>query len=173
MDATATMSHTDSHAFETLLEQHRGIVFKVAHTYCRDPDDRSDLAQDIATQLWRAWPGYDPARAFSTWLYRIALNVAISHVRSTSRHRARAVAFDPDLHELSSDADPLEADDALRMLRKVIDALEPLDRALLLLHLDERTPREIADVLGLSPSNVTTKIHRLKQRIRARMEPAA
>ena len=75
--------------FAALLEQHRGIVFKVAATYCRHPEDRQDLAQEIAAQLWRAFSGYDPARLFSTWMYRIALNVAISHVRSTSGRAPR------------------------------------------------------------------------------------
>ncbi|WP_407367305.1 RNA polymerase sigma factor [Xanthomonas campestris] len=69
---------TDLHArFNALLQQHRGVVLKVAASYCRDPDDRVDLAQDIATHLWRAFPSYDPRRRFSTWMYRIALNVAV------------------------------------------------------------------------------------------------
>ena len=67
--------------FQTLLQQHRGIVAKVAGTYAWHPDDRDDLMQEIATQLWRAWPGYDPQRPAATWMYRIALNVAISAVR--------------------------------------------------------------------------------------------
>ena len=65
-------------SFQTLLQAHRGIVAKVAGTYAWHPDDRDDLMQDIAAQLWRAWPNYDPARPFATWMYRIALNVAIS-----------------------------------------------------------------------------------------------
>ena len=67
-------------------------MFKVAYSYCHHPDDRADLAQEIATQLWRAFPGYDASRAsFSTWMYRIALNVAISQLRS-NRHRQQRPA---------------------------------------------------------------------------------
>ena len=82
MIATADAMDSPQTRFAALLEQHRGIVFKVAATYCRHRDDRQDVAQEIAAQLWRAYPGYDPTRPFSTWMYRIALNVAISHVGS-------------------------------------------------------------------------------------------
>jgi RNA polymerase sigma-70 factor (ECF subfamily) len=74
-----TLAEVDAEArFAELLERHRGIVFKVATTYCRNPADREDVAQEIVTQLWRAFPKFDATRSFSTWVYRIALNVAIS-----------------------------------------------------------------------------------------------
>jgi RNA polymerase sigma-70 factor (ECF subfamily) len=168
MDATATMTADAGQAFAELLQRHRGIVFKVAGSYARDPHDRDDLAQEIAAQLWRAWPKYDPARPFSTWMYRIALNVAISHLRSETHRRRHAVPLDDALHDAAFD-DAADADTAegLRILQRFIATLEPLDRALLLLYLDERSTREMAEVLGISESNVTTKISRLKQRIRA------
>lgn len=172
MDATATMTADAGQAFAELLQRHRGIVFKVANTYVRDRHDRDDLAQEIAVQLWRAWPKYDPARPFSTWMYRIALNVAISFVRGDGHRRRHAVQLDESLHDIADDdaADPAAAD-AIRLLHRFIDTLEPLNRALLLLYLDERSTREIADVLGISESNVTTKISRLKQRIRDHVAP--
>lgn len=160
--------------FAALLDAHRGIVFKVANTYCRHAEDRQDLAQEIAEQLWRAFPGYDPARPFSTWMYRIALNVAISHVR-TAGGRARDVPLD-DHHGNHHDglavedgAARHESDQRIRALYAVIDRQAPLDRALLLLWLEERTQREIADVLGITESNVSTKLNRLKQRIREQL----
>ena len=168
MDATVTMTADAGQAFAELLQRHRGIVFKVAGSYARDPHDRDDLAQEIAAQLWRAWPKYDHARPFSTWMYRIALNVAISHLRGEAHRRRHAVPLDEALHDAAFD-DAADADTAegLRILQRFIATLEPLDRALLLLYLDERSTREMAEVLGISESNVTTKISRLKQRIRA------
>lgn len=168
MDATATMTADAGQAFAELLQRHRGIVFKVAGSYARDPHDRDDLAQEIAAQLWKAWPKYDPARPFSTWMYRIALNVAISHLRGEAHRRRHSVPFDEVLHDaVFDDQADTEANEGLRILRRFIAALEPLDRALLLLYLDERSTREMAEVFGISESNVTTKISRLKQRIRA------
>ena len=159
--------------FAALLEAHRGIVFKVANTYCRHPDDRQDLAQDIAAHLWRAWPSYDASRLFSTWMYRIALNVAISWVRS-SGHRANVVPLEDhhDAHPgfaVDDSTGQHENDEQVRALYAVIDRQPPMDRALLLLWLDERSQREIADVLGISESNVATKLNRLKQRIREQL----
>ncbi len=160
------MSTDTKESFGVLLEQHRGIVLKIARTYAYDTDDRADLAQEIAAQLWRAYPRYDPERAFSTWMYRIALNVAISFVRNDRRRERQAVPLDEELHDLAGDGADHEREQHIRVLRRFIAQLPPLDRALMLLYLEERSGREIAEVLGISESNVTTKLGRLKQRIR-------
>ncbi len=152
--------------FGELLEQHRRIVFKVANTYGWRPEDRADLAQEIRAQLWRAFPAYDPARSFSTWMYRVALNVAISFVRSNRRRLRHTVPLEDDVHDVAHETDDGEADERIRALYRVIDQLDELNRALLLLYLEEHSYREIADILGLSETNVATKLSRLKQRIR-------
>jgi RNA polymerase sigma factor (sigma-70 family) len=174
MDAHATTMGTDTTRrqaeFHALLEAHRRIVFKVAGTYARHPEDRADLAQEIAAQLWRAFPGYDPARSFSTWMYRIALNVAISQVRNRSLRHGLVEPLDEAHAEVAGDdGDGHGTAEAARVLQRLIAGLEPLDRALLLLYLDERPQREIAEVLGITESNVATKIGRLKQRLRQQM----
>lgn len=165
----ATMTTNDARdAFGTLLQRHSGIVFKVANSYAQGVDDRAELAQEIAAQLWHAYPKYDPARSFSTWMYRIALNVAISHLRHLElRRRHDAVPLDDALHDVADGnaADP-EQEQRLRLLQGIIARQPPLDRALLLLYLEERSQREIAEILGITESNVSTKIGRLKQRIR-------
>src|SRR6187200_3414705 len=71
--------------FETLLQQHGGIIRKVAFSYARNDSDRRDLMQDIVLQLWKAYPRYSPERPFSTWMYRIALNVSIFFLRRNTR----------------------------------------------------------------------------------------
>ena len=169
MDTIATMTanaHRD--AFGTLLQRHSGIVFKIANSYARGADDRADLAQEIAAQLWHAWPKYDSARSFSTWMYRVALNVAISHVRVQSmRNRHDAVPLDDALHDVAdTGAIDHESDQHLRLLQGFIARQPPLDRALLLLYLEDRPQREIAEILGISEANVSTKVGRLKQRLR-------
>ena len=169
MGYSATMAmDAGRHArFGEMVERHRGIIFKVANTYGHCQEDRDDLAQEIATQLWRAFPGYDQARRFSTWMYRIALNVAISHVRSAAHHGRHAVPLDTELHDLPDQhgADP-EADQQVRALHRFIAHLDKLDRALMLLYLEDHGYRDIAEILGISETNVATKISRLKQRIR-------
>ena len=155
--------------FEVLLQTHRAIVFKIVNTYCWQPEDRADLAQEIATQLWRAWPRYDSSRTFTTWMYRIALNVAISFVRREVQRRKVSVPLDEDLHDTAavvSLADP-GFEDRVGDLQHFIERQSPLDRALLLLYLEDKSQREIAEILGLTQTNVSTKIGRLKQRIRS------
>lgn len=166
--APAMTANDARDAFGALLRRNSGVVFKVANSYAQDIDDRAELAQEIAAQLWHAYPGYDPARSFSTWMYRIALNVAISHLRHQElRRRHHAVPLDEALHDVvdGNAADP-EQQQRLHLLQGFIARQPPLDRALLLLYLEERPQREIADILGITESNVSTKIGRLKQRIR-------
>jgi RNA polymerase sigma-70 factor (ECF subfamily) len=162
-------SDEEKQRFAALLHDHRRIVFKVAAMFCRDPHDRADLAQDISTQLWLGFPRYDAARPFSTWMYRIALNVAISRVRSEIR-REPTVPLDDAAHVAAAAVDA-DGERQRALLQAGIAALDPFDRALMLLWLDERSTREIADIMGLGESNVTTRINRLKQRLRARLAP--
>ena len=167
MELAATMQADARQRFSLLLERHRGIVLKVAHSYAWNPDDRADLAQEIAAQAWRAFPAYDPGRRFSTWLYRIALNVAISFARGDGLRRRHAVPLDETVHELA-DARAAGPDLQLQVkaLQAFIAALKPLDRALMLLYLEDQAYRDIAEVLGISETNVATRISRLRQRIR-------
>jgi RNA polymerase sigma-70 factor (ECF subfamily) len=153
--------------FERLLHAHRAIVFKIVNTYCWQQQDRADLAQEIAVQLWRAWPKYDAERAFTTWMYRIAFNVAISFVRREVRHRHTTVPLEEELHDApSAPQGDAKLDDRLAQLQLFIERQAPLDRALLLLYLEDKPQREIGEILGLTQTNVSTKINRLKQKIR-------
>ena len=166
MEIAGSVTTRDTDGFEVLLARHCGIVLKVAASYALHREDRAELAQEIQLQLWRAWPGYDPARSFPTWMYRIALNVAIDHVRRQGGQRGRAEAFDECLHDGAAPGPDSALHDQLRLLQDFIRSRAPFERALLLLYLEERSTREIAEVLGIGESNVTTRISRLKQRLR-------
>ena len=162
-----------SEQFLALLEAHQKIVFKVASLYCWDAAERDDLRQEITLQLWRAFPSYDPRRVFSTWMYRIALNVAISFARKAGRRRRVIAPLEDGSIDLPADVSAREHDEQVAALYRRLRALDPLNRALLMLYLDDRSYREIADVLGISETNVATKISRLKQRLRSELVPAA
>lgn len=165
--ATTGTATTGRHtAFETRLAAHAGIVRKVAASYTWTDADRADLMQDIVAALWQAWPRYDPARTFSTWMYRVALNVAISHVRGETVRRRHHVAYDPDQHGAEAEPTDHEAQEQAALLQRAMAALDPMNRALLTMHLDDRNHREIAEVLGISESNVATKLSRIKERLR-------
>jgi RNA polymerase sigma-70 factor (ECF subfamily) len=148
--------------------------------YARNPHDRDDLAQEIATQLWRSFASFDERRAkFTTWMYRVALNVAISHVRSAKRADAgQWVPLDGVHLETVADAaaahdEALERDQRIAALNAFIGGLDALNRALVLLYLEDRGYAEIAEVLGISETNVATKLNRIKNKLRGQMTAEA
>ncbi len=155
------MSRADR--FAELLAAHRGVPRKIAASYTRLPADRAELEQEILYQLWRAFPTYDATRPFSTWMYRVALNVALS-----SRRSARPVSLSlEDHHDAIPSGEDLEARHAsLALVRRALQALGPLERALLLLHLEGCSHREAAEVLGTTEGNVATRLGRIRQRLR-------
>ena len=153
--------------FVGLLEENRKIVYKVAATYTRNPADREDLAQEIVVQLWRSFDRFDEGYRFSTWMYRVALNVAISFYRREARRsRSEVSAEDAVLEVASLASEPKEMDDDIQLLRHLIEQLDELDRAVIILYLDGHRHSTISEILGISETNVGTKINRIKQKLR-------
>jgi len=148
--------------FQTVVDQHKKILYKVCNSYCRNRDDRDDLAQEIIIQLWRSFGKFD--ERFSTWIYRIALNVAISFYRRENT-RTRYVISD-EQHLLEAIDEAKDQPEEIRFLYEFIDGLDPLNKALVLLYLDGNNYQEIAEVLGISETNVATKISRLKSKMK-------
>ena len=153
--------------FQTLVDEHKKMLYKVCHSYCRNRDDREDLAQEIIVQLWRSFGTFDERCRFSTWMYRIALNVAISFYRQESTRTRRVVSDDERL--LNAVDEKTCQPPEIQALHQFIEGLEPLNRALVLLYLDGHSYRDMAEVLGISETNVATKISRLKQEIRQKL----
>jgi RNA polymerase sigma factor (sigma-70 family) len=150
--------------FQTLVDEHRKILYKICHSYCRDRDSREDLAQEILVQLWRSFGRFDGRCRFSTWMYRIGLNVAISFYWRESTRTRYVISDEARVLEAVGEMDSQPED--VRLLYRFIDGLDPLNKALILLDLDEQSYREISDVLGITETNVATKINRLKNKMR-------
>jgi RNA polymerase sigma-70 factor (ECF subfamily) len=154
----------EAQEFTDLLRRHARLIHKIAYGYCRDAMDREDVVQEIALQLWRSRDRYDERYAETTWIYRIALNVAISFHRRERRHREGGLSLDADVIPL--EAEPIEPSEEVQLLQSCIDELGALDKALVLLYLDGNDHASIAKVLGISVSNVGTKLGRIKGRLR-------
>jgi RNA polymerase sigma-70 factor (ECF subfamily) len=152
--------------FETVLQQHRGIIFKVARLYTRNEADFEDLVQDISIQIWQSMGNYKPTYALSTWLYRIALNVSIDRLRREERRQRHQEAFEA----LPLTGPPGQPSGRSEQLHRWVQALPPLERALMLLYLEDYPHEEIGEMLGISRSNVGTKISRLKQRLKKELK---
>ena len=157
----------DADLFVNMLVQHKGIIYKVANAYCKDAEHRKDLVQEIMLQLWLAFPNYDAQYKVSTWMYRIALNVSISFYRKTSRRAAIQQPLPEGILEIRETTTP--EDPRLSKLQACIKALKSIDRAIILLYLEGHSQQEIADLLGLTLSNVGTKFSRIKQKIKEKI----
>lgn len=158
--------------FLLLLEEQKKILYKVAISYCRNPADRQDLIQEMVVQLWRSFDRYDDTFRLSTWTYRIALNVAISFYRSESRRARNTVPAEDSILEIAADVPEPVEDESLRLLHELIGRLDEIDRALILLYLDGNRYDTIAEILGISETNVATKISRIKQKLRRNVQQA-
>jgi RNA polymerase sigma-70 factor (ECF subfamily) len=153
--------------FLALVNEHRRIVHRIAGLYTTDPDDRKDLEQETLLQAWRGWPTFRGDSKFSTWLYRIALNTALSWTR-----RSRIVQRIGDRNPPEPvDASLIAHADERQRLHAAMLLLPETDRALLALHLDGFDHHEIAGMLGLTANHVGVKLHRIKTRLAEILKP--
>ncbi|MBS1606224.1 MAG: sigma-70 family RNA polymerase sigma factor [Bacteroidetes bacterium] len=158
-------------AFLQLIRDNKGILYKICHSYCRNRDDHEDLMQEMIYQLWRSGEKFDARYKLSTWMYRIALNVAISYYRKQTRTGSRVeLGFQVMELEDPGSRPAEELEQKIDLLQQFIAGLGELDKALMILYLEERPYREIADILGITETNVATKLSRIKGRLRQQFE---
>lgn len=142
------------------IEDHKGIILKVVNLYADDLEDRKDLYQEIVLQSWSAYPRFESKAKFSTWLYRISLNVALTFLNKRKKADQlkettnREIIYEP--QELSERAD---------FLYRAIKQLAEIDRSIIMLHLDGFDNTEISEITGLSKGNTNVKLHRIKQQL--------
>ena len=151
------------HCFLSMIEMHKGIIYKVANSFCADAEDRKDLVQEIILRLWKSFESYDDQYKYSTWIYRVALNTAISFHRKEKSRRTINTPFSEGIINLPDMPNNQQADQRTTFLARFIAELKELDRALMLLYLDEKSHKEIAEIIGITETNVATKIGRIKQ----------
>ena len=154
--------------FINTLDAHKKIIYKIVNSYCPNKENRKDLEQEIIIQLWNTFDRYDSQYKYSTWMYRIALNVAISHYRKEKKGLVQTDFYNEE--SVYTIADELEYDPSLdiniSLLQDFIDKQNALNKALLILYLEEKSYEEIAAILGITKTNVATKISRLKQQLK-------
>lgn len=148
--------------FLSVIETHKGIIYKIANSYCTCAENRNDLIQEIILKLWQAFDDYDSQYKHSTWIYRIALNTAISYYRKEKIRKNTVHAFSETVFDMAGFEKHLPAEDNSLLLNQFIAALKELDKALMLLYLEEKSHKEIAAIIGISETNVATKIGRIK-----------
>lgn len=153
--------------FIQLLHKHSGILHKIIRLYVDDPEDRLDLHQEMLYEAWRAYPSFRGAAAFSTWLYRVALNTALTFRRKALRRPATSelAAAQHLSDELSEPLSP-----QAELLYQAIRQLPEADRAIITLHLDGYDNDAVADMMGLTKNHVAVKLHRIKTVLENRLK---
>jgi RNA polymerase sigma factor (sigma-70 family) len=156
--------------FLYLIQQNKKLIFKVCNAYCHDFEDRKDLVQEVIIQLWKSFDKYDEKFKLSTWMYRIALNTAISHYRAGRKRKNSTVSINESLLDLAEENDTAELDSRVQLLYTFISQFDKLNKALMILYLDNNSYKDIAEVLGITETNVATKINRLKKQLKHQFE---
>lgn len=159
--------HADKKFLE-LIEENKRIIFKICNSYCPNKNERDDLAQEIVYNLWKSYQSFNINLKFSTWMYRIALNVAISFYRKEKKSGLH-VSISEHLIILEENTNA-ETDDNLNLLLNFINELKEIDKSIMLLYLDDKSYKEIAEITGISESNVATKIGRIKDRLKSNFQ---
>lgn len=151
--------------FLSIIDANKRIIFKICNSYCKNADDREDLAQEIIFQLWRSWSSFNANYKLSTWMYRITLNVAISFYRK-ERKATDTVLMGDHVIEIADEQIEESLETNLNALQQFINELKPLDKALMILYLEEKPQKEIAEIMGITSTNVATKIGRIKEQLK-------
>lgn len=151
--------------FDQWLKDYRSVLFKVIRAYAFKPADRDDLFQDISIQLWKSIPNFKGTSSVATWIYRVAFYAAISWTRRETKYRNTRASLEDSAYVLRSQ--PQANHQKLDWLYAQIAQLNEVDRSLTLLLLDGYSYKEMAQVLGISESNVGVKINRIKKKLSA------
>ncbi|WP_341225490.1 sigma-70 family RNA polymerase sigma factor [uncultured Arcticibacterium sp.] len=151
-------------AFVETIKENEALIYKVTAVYGNDSEDRKDLYQEIVLQLWKAFEKFKNQSQISTWLYRVALNTAISRLRKTKKE-GQMVSFDAGLHVLEDSYDPV-LEQRSKDLYQHISMLNDIEKAVILLFLEDKSHQEIAQITGLTVSNVGTRMGRIKEKLK-------
>lgn len=154
--------------FTELIKLNQGILFKVSRTYCNGVICRDDLFQDILLELWKSYPTYDKKRKFTTWMYRVALNTAISQLR---KDKGKKVYINQEIPvHITEDNEYNEKNEREKILHKAINKLSKSEKSIIILYMDDYPYEEISDIIGISVTNVGVKINRIKKKLQKQLK---
>ncbi len=150
--------------FLLLITENEGLIFKVCNMYCNNKEDKEDLFQDIVLQLWRAYPTFKGESKVTTWMYRIAINNAITRLRKETK-REKFTELDGDAFQVPH-TDNGELEERIAAMYEAIKKLTEIERAITMLYMDDCSYKEISEILGLSETNIGFKLNKIKLRLR-------
>ena len=151
-------------AFLTAINENQGLIFKAASIYTNNNEDKNDLSQEIIYQLWKSFDTFQQKSSLSTWIYRVALNVAIYHLK-TSKRKIKTEPLDKQILNFQ-ETNNNEIEEKWQMFKQHIDTLNLLDKGIVLLYLENKSHEEIGQIIGITTSNVGTKLSRIKDKLK-------
>ena len=154
--------------FLEILSNYQGILHKVSFIYFKNRTDREDNLQEIIYQLWKSFPGLKNQNSIGSWIYAVSINTSISRLKKTSRIEYRETI--PDLPEQSTIMDDMMRNESLQLLLNAIYDLDEVDKSIMLLYLEEKTYDEIAEIIGITRSNVGVRISRAKELLKQNLK---
>lgn len=156
------MAKAEEQIFIQQVNENLGIAHKISRIYFDDVNDRDDAIQEMMYQLWRSHSNFDNRSKFSTWMYRVCLNTALTYQR---KHRkAKSEPLSQSHFQIPNDSNEFEHEN-LQLMYQCIASLTPINKAIILLYLDEQSYDEIATITGLSKSNVSVRLVRIKKQL--------
>jgi len=156
--------------FVVLLEENQNIVHKICRLYTNGKDQHNDLFQEITIQLWRAFPKFRGDAKFSTWMYRVALNTAITLYRKSKR-RIQTQDYDSVMYKITADEYDDTVEEQLKIMYAAVKELNDIDKALVFLYLEDKNYSEISETLGITEVNARVKMNRVKGKLRKILNP--
>jgi RNA polymerase sigma-70 factor (ECF subfamily) len=155
--------HPSEQEFLELINKNRAIIYKIARIYADDQEDISDLKQEMVLQLWKSFPNFRAESSFTTWMYRVCLNTALVFFKKKKKQDA---IFSTKEFLLTDQADHSEDNSKIELLYNSIKKLSELEKAIIILFLEDKTHKEIGDLLGISEGNARIKLFRAKEKLK-------
>lgn len=152
--------------FIAAIKVNEGIIYKIASVYANDAEDKKDLVQEIIYNLWKSYDTFDGRSAFSTWMYRVAMNVAIWHLKVAKRKLLTTPMY-PGADFAEPPANDYE--EKLKIFRQHLNNLNPVDKGIVLLYLENKNYAEIAEITGITATNVGTRLSRIKEKLKTQI----
>lgn len=154
--------------FLKIIQKNQGIIHKVCNIYCDRDDDRNDLFQEIVAQLWKSFPSFRKESKVSTWMYRVALNTAITAFKKTKR-RPDQSSLSYDNFQIEDEKYDTETEDKIKLLHKAVNHLTGIEKSIVLLFLENKKYEEIAEITGITQNYVRVKMNRIKKKLKKLM----
>ncbi len=146
------------------ITRNQGIIHKVTRIYCDNEDDRKDLFQEILIQLWKSYDKFREQSKFSTWMYRVAINTAITNFKKDAKTRKKS-ELGKELYLLADETYDYEKEEHLNLLYEAINQLTGIEKSITLLYLEDKQYEEISEITGISQNYVRVKMNRIKKKL--------